>query len=234
MNYTEPGSGDEFPDAGEIDSDDSDFVASGGTRTAVRAARLSSKAPVGASVFRAGASTPTITVRAATPQQQKQNDLDQSYLGMIPPSRFITAKPVAPTKHEYLYVSPTPRIHGLMHTVNSSSSPEALDIQARKPTALVPIRVEFETDTHRIRDCFVWNLHEDLIKPESFARTFCTDLDLPTNPWADLVAAQIRAQLEEHEGIAALDFGAETDVEDEAREGDEVPECRVILSVRQS
>ena len=104
MNYAEPGSGDEFPDAGEIDSDDSDFVASGGTRTAVRAARLSSKAPVGASVFRAGASTPTITVRAATPQQQKQNELDQSYLGMIPPSRFITAKPVAPTKHEYLYV----------------------------------------------------------------------------------------------------------------------------------
>ncbi|KAI0727670.1 hypothetical protein C8Q72DRAFT_886197 [Fomitopsis betulina] len=211
VNYTEPGSGDEFPDAGEIDSDDSDFVASGGTRTAVRAARLSNKAPVGASVFRPGASTPTITVRAATPQQQKPSELDQSYLGMIPPSRFITAKPVAPTKHDYF-------------------SPEALDFQARKPTALVPIRVEFETDTHRIRDCFVWNLHEDLIKPESFARTFCADLELPANPWADLVAAQIRAQLEEHEGIAALDLSAE-DIEDETREGGEVPECRVILSI---
>lgn len=107
-----------------------------------------------------------------------------------------------------------------------------MDFQARKPTALVPIRVEFETDTHRIRDCFVWNLHEDLIKPESFARTFCADLELPANPWADLVAAQIRAQLEEHEGIAALDLSAE-DIEDETREGGEVPECRVILSVRQ-
>lgn len=121
MNYTEPGSGDEFPDAGEIDSDDSDFVASGGTRTAVRAARLSNKAPVGASVFRPGASTPTITVRAATPQQQKPSELDQSYLGMIPPSRFITAKPVAPTKHDYLYVSLLgQRIHALMHVLQLS------------------------------------------------------------------------------------------------------------------
>ncbi|KAH9840785.1 uncharacterized protein C8Q71DRAFT_854652 [Rhodofomes roseus] len=213
VNYTEPGSGDEFPDAGEIDSEDSDFVASGGTRTAVRAARLSSKAPVGASVFRAGASTPTITVQAATPQPPQRNELDRSYLGMVPPSRFITAKPILPTKHDYF-------------------SPDALEYQARKPTALVPIRVEFETDSHRIRDCFVWNLHEDLIKPESFARTFCADLDLPTNPWADTVAAQIRAQLEEHEGIAALDLGGiEADVEDETMEGVEVSECRVVLSI---
>ncbi|KZT66911.1 SNF5-domain-containing protein [Daedalea quercina L-15889] len=204
VNYADPGSGDEFPDAGEIDSDDSDFVASGGTRTAVRAARLSSKAPVGASVFRAGASTPTITVQPATPQQpQKSSELDQSYLGMVPPARFITPKPVAPTKHDYFPF-------------------EALEYQARKPIALVPIRVEFETDTHRIRDCFVWNLHENLIKPESFARTFCADLDLPTNPWAETIAAQIRAQLEEHEGVGALDLGTETGVEDETMDGDEI------------
>ena len=64
-------------------------------------------------------------------------------------------------------------------------------MQARKPSALVPIRVEFETDTHRIRDCFVWNLNEDLIQPEAFARTFCQDLDLPTNPWVELISNQM-------------------------------------------
>ena len=95
----------------------------------------------------------------------------------------------------------------------------------------MPIRVEFETDTHRIRDCFVWNLYEDLISPEAFARTFCSDLDLPVNPWAETVANQIRAQIEDHEGVAGMDFGLDTmDVYGPGE--DEVPECRVILSVR--
>ena len=111
------------------------------------------------------------------------------------------------------------------------SSADVVAGQALKRTSLVPIRVEFETETHRIRDCFVWNLHEDLIKPEAFARTFCVDLDLPPNPWADTVANQIRAQLEDHEGVAAMDLGADTE-EEELAGGDEVGECRVILSVR--
>ncbi|OSX62795.1 hypothetical protein POSPLADRAFT_1046198 [Postia placenta MAD-698-R-SB12] len=209
VNYAEPASGDEFPDAGAIDSEDSDFVASGGTRSAVRSARLSSKAPIGASVFHAGNATPV----AQPAQAQQRNELDQSYLGMIPPSRFITARPVAPTKHEYF-------------------PPEAMEVQARRPTSLVPIRVEFETDTLRIRDCFVWNLHEDLIKPESFARAFCVDLDLPVNPWAETVANQIRAQLEEHEGVAAVDFGVpDPEMEEKLRAGEEMGECRVILSI---
>ncbi|PSR78184.1 hypothetical protein PHLCEN_2v7516 [Hermanssonia centrifuga] len=109
-------------------------------------------------------------------------------------------------------------------------TPELLDIQSRKPTALVPIRVEFETETHRIRDCFVWNLNEELIKPESFARTFCADLDLPPNPWAETVANQIRAQLEEHEGVASMDLGLDA-MDVYANNEEEIPECRVILSI---
>lgn len=113
------------------------------------------------------------------------------------------------------------------------SSQEALEVQANKATTLVPIRVEFETDTHRIRDCFVWNLYENLIKPEAFARTFCADLDLPQVPWAETVTNQIRAQLEDHEGVASLDLGVdEASMEvDEDGSGEEVPDCRVILSV---
>ena len=119
---------------------------------------------------------------------------------------------------------------------NLYSSQEALESQAAKPSALVPVRVEFETDTHRIRDCFLWNLHDDLTKPEAFARIFCTDLDLSLNQWQETVANQIRAQLEEYEGIASVDLGssAEGYVDPDEAMGDiEVPECRVILSVRQ-
>lgn len=121
-----------------------------------------------------------------------------------------------------------------------------METQARKPSSLVPIRVEFETDTHRIRDCFVWNLHENLIRPESFARTFCMDLDLPLNPWQETIANQIRAQLEDYEGVASMDLGEDHYVMFDdpnapgladgqppvVQPGEEVPECRVILSVR--
>ncbi|KAI0331910.1 SNF5-domain-containing protein [Cubamyces sp. BRFM 1775] len=216
INYTEPGSGDEFPDAGAIDSDDSDFIASGGTRQAVKAARLSSRAPAGSSVFHI-ATGMGMSTGAATPSFQSQKEktgLDQSYLGQVPPARFITAKPAMPTRHDYFPES-------------------ALEAQAEKPTALIPIRVEFETDTHRIRDCFVWNLNETLITPESFARIFCADLDLPSQPWVDTIAAQIRAQIEDHEGVASTYLGADaemTEPEDESP-GEEVNECRVILSI---
>lgn len=108
------------------------------------------------------------------------------------------------------------------------STEELLAGQAERAVALVPIRVEFETDTHRIRDCFVWNLRESLVTPEQFARTFCADLDLPATPWADTVAAQIRAQLEDQDGVGSMELA----VDGGGEVGDEVPECRVVLSVR--
>lgn len=104
INYADPGSGDEFPDAGAIDSDESDFVASGGTRTAIRTTgRLSSKAPIGAGVFSAGGLTHIVQATPQTPVPTQRSELDQSYLGMIPPEKFIAAKPVLqPTQHQYL------------------------------------------------------------------------------------------------------------------------------------
>ena len=80
----------------------------------------------------------------------------------------------------------------------------------------------------------MWNLYESVIKPETFAHTFCTDLDLPLVPWVETVSNQIRAQLEEHEGVASMDLGADAavDINDtEDTSGEELPECRVIISV---
>lgn len=107
VNYAEPGSGDEFPDAGAIDSDDSEFIASGGTRTALRQSR--SRMGSGMSVFHSGSglSTPQPqplqlqSQQQLKPVQSEKAELEQSYLGMIPPSRFIKPKPVGPTAHEY-------------------------------------------------------------------------------------------------------------------------------------
>jgi chromatin structure-remodeling complex subunit SFH1 len=109
----------------------------------------------------------------------------------------------------------------------------ALETQAHKRVSLVPIRVEFETETHRIRDCFVWNLNETLITPENFAKVFCTDIGVSAATWADTVTNQIRAQLEEHEGIASMNLGGDAapNETEQSVEADENPECRVIISV---
>ena len=108
-----------------------------------------------------------------------------------------------------------------------------MESHALKRASLVPIRVEFETDTLRIRDCFVWNMNDTLTKPETFAKIFCHDLDIPLHPWADTVTNQIRAQLEEHESVAALELGSDgaMDVDATLPNAEELSECRVILSV---
>ncbi|KAI5299615.1 hypothetical protein KEM56_003095 [Ascosphaera pollenicola] len=56
---------------------------------------------------------------------------------------------------------------------------------------------------YRIKDAFLWNLHEALITPEEFAVTLIRDLDLPSVPsLAFQVSSQIRSQLEEYAGVA--------------------------------
>ncbi|KAJ7274129.1 hypothetical protein C8J57DRAFT_1314732 [Mycena rebaudengoi] len=207
INYADPGSGDDIPDAGALDSDDSDFVSEnrlGGRQRTTTRARM---AP-GMSVFNATTGVTTMQPAAPPPPARPEKaELDQSYLGMVPPARFITAKGMMPTPHVY-------------------HDAATIEKAAVRRASLVPIRVEFETDTHRIRDCFVWNLNEGLITPENFARIFCADLDLPLS-WVETVTNQIRAQLEEHETIARLELTQE----DYATEGEELPECRVILSI---
>lgn len=113
---------------------------------------------------------------------------------------------------------------------------------------LIPIRIELETDSARIRDCFTWNLHgscvleplggrlissaETIITPIQFANIFCADLELDMG-YAEQVANQILAQIEEHAVMASLDLPVNTEREelilheDDAGPGD----CRVVLQI---
>jgi chromatin structure-remodeling complex subunit SFH1 len=95
INYADPGSGDDLPDAGALESDDSDFIASGGTRTSIRQSRGGRMG--GASGATGGASSPHPTA----PLRPEKAELDQSYLGLVPPSKFIKPKLMTPTLHVY-------------------------------------------------------------------------------------------------------------------------------------
>lgn len=59
------------------------------------------------------------------------------------------------------------------------------------------------TTPFRLKDTFLWNLHETLITPDQFAITLMNDLDLPNNlGLAAQISNQIRTQLEEYAGVA--------------------------------
>ncbi|KAI9669887.1 MAG: Chromatin structure remodeling complex protein sfh1 [Alyxoria varia] len=108
-------------------------------------------------------------------------------------------------------------------------------VQAALPLNLIPIRIDVDipsfrpdpalpppsnvridesleayrhpepTPTYRLKDTFLWNLHEALIPPDQFARTFVDELDLQPNSKNALVieiARQIREQLEKQAEIA--------------------------------
>ncbi|KAJ7707383.1 hypothetical protein B0H17DRAFT_1191889 [Mycena rosella] len=98
------------------------------------------------------------------------------------------------------------RIEQLIFTkldIENAITPEVVEREAMRHATPVPIHIKFETDMHRIHDCFVWSLTEELILLENFAKIFCTDLDLPLMFWVETMN-QICTQLEEHKAIAQL------------------------------
>ncbi|KAF2706739.1 SNF5-domain-containing protein [Pleomassaria siparia CBS 279.74] len=61
------------------------------------------------------------------------------------------------------------------------------------------------TPAYRLKDAFLWNLHEALTTPDQFAKQFVDELDFPSDRKPFLItniANQIRQQLEEYAGVA--------------------------------
>ena len=59
------------------------------------------------------------------------------------------------------------------------------------------------TIPYKLRDTFLWNLHETLVTTDQFAATLVQDLDLPNrNLTIAEISKQIRTQLEEYAGVA--------------------------------
>ncbi|KAL2131934.1 hypothetical protein VTI74DRAFT_4436 [Chaetomium olivicolor] len=104
-------------------------------------------------------------------------------------------------------------------------------VQACLPLTLIPIRIDLDipaftpapplpalgpvdlshpfykpqepTVPYRLRDTFLWNLHESLITTDMFATQLVQDLDIPNRASAIAeISKQIRTQLEEYAGVA--------------------------------
>ena len=56
---------------------------------------------------------------------------------------------------------------------------------------------------YKLRDIFLWNLHESLLTPDDFAQVLVRELDLPNQTALTVsISQQIRTQLEEYAGVA--------------------------------
>ncbi|KAG9103016.1 Chromatin structure remodeling complex protein sfh1 [Ceratobasidium sp. 370] len=131
-------------------------------------------------------STPSLAAPVgAMSLSRPTGELDRSYLGTIPPAKFI--HPAKATRMQQQYFSEA-----------------RLAEAASKRAVYVPIRLELNTDTHQIRDSFLWNVNETLITPVAFAHQLCLDLALPSAQYADMIAAAISAQCEERRWIAGV------------------------------
>ncbi|KAJ3885302.1 hypothetical protein GG344DRAFT_27210, partial [Lentinula edodes] len=217
---------DHIPNAGALDDDvmDGDFVRGSGRRVG----------------------------RPSKQQQQVRgdsSDLDQSYLGQVPLSRFIKSR-------GFLSNAATAQ-GGAMFALDYgpnylSSLPLCPPLHPIPNPILIPVRLKFDVPELGlcIRDVFLWNLHEPSssgITPEVFAAQFCRDLDIGVDPYGEIVARQIRAQVEDARGevwvgwMDSLGFSGPVDDEDEEEEDlnqhqnsltqNTSPECCVILSL---
>lgn len=60
---------------------------------------------------------------------------------------------------------------------------------------LVPVRLDIDIDSIKLRDRFLWNLNEQYLTPDRFAAMLCQDLDLSIHKFIQPIADSIRAQI---------------------------------------
>ncbi|KAJ7772139.1 hypothetical protein DFH07DRAFT_734479 [Mycena maculata] len=68
---------------------------------------------------------------------------------------------------------------------------------ANRPEELVPIRLEFDVEHHKIRDTFVWDMNAAVVSPENFAQTVVEDYNLAPHYHAVIVKT-IQDQLSDY------------------------------------
>jgi len=71
--------------------------------------------------------------------------------------------------------------------------------QALEREALVPIRLDVESEKHKLRDTFTWNAHETTIPLDWFAEILCEDFAIPPDrTFVHSIQKQIQDQLQDY------------------------------------
>ncbi|TIA87712.1 hypothetical protein E3P99_03011 [Wallemia hederae] len=111
------------------------------------------------------------------------------YLGDLPPGSTIVS--------EYLDKEKMFKLH--------YASERDLEGNAARTFLPVPIRIEIDHENWRLRDTFVWNANETVVRPTTFAEGLCSDLKIPVRPYAEQIANLMQQQIEEHQAVIEVD-----------------------------
>ncbi|KAH0831177.1 hypothetical protein J3R83DRAFT_13754 [Lanmaoa asiatica] len=116
-----------------------------------------------------------------------------------------------PDRFDVRYPRP-PRTDGSMGARKKGARREGIRVPrklppelADRPEQLVPIRLEFDVEHHKMRETFVWNLNDPVISPEMFAQTLVEDYAL-SSTYHSVITKSIQEQLSDFKAhIASID-----------------------------
>ncbi|KAI9348406.1 hypothetical protein BD770DRAFT_327344 [Pilaira anomala] len=75
---------------------------------------------------------------------------------------------------------------------------------------LVPVRLDIDVDSIKLRDRFLWNMNvEQYLTPEKFGEMLCEDLELSTHRFVQPIADSIRAQVLDFESFTQVQLPTE-------------------------
>lgn len=80
--------------------------------------------------------------------------------------------------------------------------------QADVPERLVPIRIEFDVEHHKMRDTFIWNLNDTTVTAQNFAQTVVEDYGLASH-YLNTIVKSIQEQLNDYKAHS-FDYDADT------------------------
>ncbi|OLL26044.1 Chromatin structure-remodeling complex subunit sfh1 [Neolecta irregularis DAH-3] len=135
-----------------------------------------------------------------------------------------TDEPVHTTEDVHGFVTAPPPDHLVQRkfaqrTRHRFPGEQELRASAEHKECLVPIRLDLDLDTYRLKDVFMWNLHgtppppllppltrETMITPELFAQILCQDLEIPAAIFSSQISSSIKTQLQEYAPVARIEL----------------------------
>ena len=100
-----------------------------------------------------------------------------------------------------------------------------MEYAALAEEVMIPIRLDIDLDSFKIKDAFMWNMNglfpacsltynfaEELVTPDQFANIMCLDLDIPPQVFASQISTAIRTQIEEYAPVAEIQIPEETEM----------------------
>ncbi|KAI8362603.1 hypothetical protein BD560DRAFT_448784 [Blakeslea trispora] len=88
-------------------------------------------------------------------------------------------------------------------------TPKELEAISEIEEVLVPVRLDVDVDSIKLRDRFLWNMNEQYLTPEKFAEMLCVDLQLSIHRFAQPIADSIRSQVLDFESFNQVKLPSE-------------------------